>query len=386
MANLLGPRGHGTQDRQRLGEGVCLRFLRNRVSFKWGLWRTNGSIEVKGMGSEDVLRGGRYGHGPAPMDESWWAAVLKEDEAEHHAARPRHGGYSGEESGPLGTPEDWAWARQLYETDDTVELPVIGFNRGGLLVEARNLRGFVPASHLVGLDPAAPDTERSAQMTTLVGSRMVLKVIEYDPERGRIVFSHRAALAGPGRRAELLNRLQAGDRLEGAVTNVTRFGVFVDLGGVEGLVHVSELSWSRVRHPSDVTCCGQSMEVVVLSVDRDLGRVALSVKKLLPDPWATVEERFQLGQIVEGMITNVVKFGAFVCVGEGLEGLIHVSELGDGSFLHPRSVVREGEPVRARIIHIDGASRRLGLSLREVPQRSVEAGAAPPQPQAVSSS
>ncbi len=268
------------------------------------------------MGSEDGLRGGHFGQGPPPMDESWWAAVLKEDEAEHHSARPRHGGYSGEENGPLGTPEDWTWARQLYEADDTVELLVIGFNRGGLLVEARNLRGFVPVSHLVGLDPAASEAERGAQMAALVGTRMLLKVIEYDPERGRIVFSQRAALAGPGRRAELLNRLQAGERLHGDVTNVTRFGVFVDLGGVEGLVHVSELSWSRVRHPSDVTCCGQSLDVVVLSVDRELGRVALSVKKLLPDPWATVEERFQVGQIVEGVVTNVVKFGAFVCVGE----------------------------------------------------------------------
>ncbi len=337
------------------------------------------------MGSEDALRGGRVASGPAPMDESWWAAVLKEDEAEHHAPRPRHGGYNGEENGPLGTPEDWAWARQLYETDDTVELTVIGFNRGGLLVEARNLRGFVPVSHLVGLDPAASEAERSAQMAALVGSRMLLKVIEYDPERGRIVFSQRAALAGPGTRAELLNRLQAGDQLKGPVTNVTRFGVFVDLGGVEGLVHVSELSWSRVRHPSDVTCCGQALEVIVLSVDRDLGRVALSVKKLLPDPWATVEDRFHVGQIIEGVVTNVVKFGAFVCVGEGLEGLIHVSELGDGSFLHPRSVVREGESVRARIIHIDGPSRRLGLSLREVPQHAAQSEDAATQPAAVSS-
>jgi small subunit ribosomal protein S1 len=162
--------------------------------------------------------------------------------------------------------------------------------------------------------------------------------------------------------------------VRGTVTNVTRFGAFVDLGGVEGLVHVSELSWSRVRHPEDVVGCGQGLEVEVLSVDRELGRVGLSLKKLLPDPWTTVQERFQLDQVVEGVITNVVKFGAFVCVDEGLEGLIHVSELGDGSFLHPRSVVREGERVRARIIHIDGPARRLGLSLREVPQHPHDGG------------
>jgi small subunit ribosomal protein S1 len=324
------------------------------------------------MGSEDGLRGDRAGQGPPPMDESWWAAVLKEGREERTTSRPRPGGYNSDEDGPQGSPEDWAWARQLYEADDTVELAVIGFNRGGLLVEARRLRGFVPVSHLVGVDAGGSEAERTAHLATRVGSRLLLKVIEYDPERGRIVFSQRAAQAGPGRRTELLNRLKPGDRVTGVITNVTRFGVFVDLGGVEGLVHVSELSWSRVRHPSDVVCCGENLEVVVLSVDRDLARVALSVKQLLPDPWDTVEQRFRVGEVIDGVITNVVKFGAFVGVDEGLEGLIHVSELGDGSFLHPRSVVREGEPVRARILHIDGPSRRLGLSLREVPQRAPE--------------
>lgn len=326
------------------------------------------------MALDDGLRGSG-GDGPPPMDESWWAAVLKEDEAEPQARR-RLPNQRGGENGPQGTPEDWAWARHLYETDDVVELAVIGYNRGGLLVQARNLRGFVPVSHLVGIAPGDDEAERSAQLALHVGSRMRLKVIEYDPERGRIVFSQRAALAGPGCRPALLNALQPGARVRGVVTNVTRFGVFVDLGGVEGLVHVSELSWSRVRHPADVIRCGQEIEVCVLSVDRDLGRVALSMKKLLPDPWETVHEHYCLNQVVEGVVTNVVKFGAFVCVDDGLEGLIHLSELGDGSFLHPRSVVREGERVRARIIHIDGPARRLGLSLKDVPQR-------PPRPDGV---
>lgn len=315
---------------------------------------------------------GEWGEVPPPMDEGWWAAVLKEDPPEH-TGRRRASLQPGGENGAQGTPEDWTWARQLYESDDVVDLPVIGFNRGGLLVQARNLRGFVPVSHLVGVEAGEDEVERSARLACLVGSRMLLKVIEYDPERGRIVFSQRAAMAGPGRRAALLNGLQPGDRVRGVVTNVTRFGVFVDLGGVEGLVHVSELSWSRVRHPAEVVCCGQEIEVAVLSVDRDLGRVALSKRRLLPDPWETVHERYQVNQVVEGVVTNVVKFGAFVCVDEGLEGLIHISELGDGSFLHPRSVVHEGERVRARIIHIDGPARRLGLSLRGVPQHSSQA-------------
>jgi small subunit ribosomal protein S1 len=285
----------------------------------------------------------------------------------------------------VGLAEDWAWARELYEADDTVTLPVVGFNRGGLLVEARSLRGFVPISHLLGVQPVAEGAERVGLLSSHVGRSLSLKVIEFDPERGRLVFSERAAQAGPGRRAELLNSLKPGDRVRGSVTNITRFGVFVDLGGLEGLIHVSELSWGRVRHPSDAVSCGQTIEVKVLSVDRDQARVALSLKELLPDPWMTVESRYALDQIVEGVITNVVRFGAFVGIEEGLEGLIHVSELGDGSFLHPRSVLKEGEHVRARVIHIDAGERRLGLSLRQVPQHEQTSETQPEEREPLSS-
>jgi small subunit ribosomal protein S1 len=309
---------------------------------------------------------------PPPMDESWWSSILTEKEV--GKASKHHGpdGYLGERNDNRGTPEDWTWARELYDTDDTVDLPVIGYNRGGLLVEAQNLRGFVPISHLVSFQLETGDHERALQLGEFIGSDLCLKVIEYDPERGRLVFSERAAQAGPGRRTELLESLNPNSKVRGTVTNITRFGVFVDLGGVEGLIHVSELSWGRVGHPADVVQCGQEIDVQVLSVERDQGRVALSLKELLPDPWEAVEERYQVGDVVEGMITNVVKFGAFVGIEDGLEGLIHVSELGDGSFLHPRSVVREGEQVRVRVIHIDAAGRRLGLSLRQVSQSDYE--------------
>ena len=242
------------------------------------------------------------------------------------------------------------------------------------MVEAQSLRGFVPVSHLVSFHPEISDRERSMQLAELIGQQLCLKVIEYDPERGRLVFSERAAQAGPGRRTELLDSLTIGDKINGSVTNITRFGVFVDLGGVEGLIHVSELSWGRVRHPSDVLGCGDVVDVQVLSIDQDQGRVALSLKELLPDPWANVEERYKVEDIVEGQITNVVKFGAFVGIEDGLEGLIHISELGDGNFLHPRSVIREGEQVRVRVIHIDSHGRRLGLSMRQISQHSLATG------------
>jgi small subunit ribosomal protein S1 len=304
-----------------------------------------------------------------PMNsEAWWDAVLQDEGRYAPPSRPRTERPAGDRGNAQGAPEDWVWAREMYDADECIDLPVIGYNRGGVLVEARSLRGFVPVSHLVALLQHPTETDKTSTMTSLVGKTLQLKVIEFDPERGRLVFSERAAMAGPGRRLELLSSLEGGQVVKGVVTNITRFGVFVDLGGVEGLVHVSELSWGRVRHPADVVKVGDELEVQVLSVDQEQGRVGLSLRELLPDPWETVEERFDVGDVVEGTVTNVVKFGAFVGIDEGLEGLIHVSELGDGHFLHPRSVIEEGEDVKARIMHIDAASRRLGLSLRNVPQ------------------
>ncbi|MDF1499936.1 MAG: S1 RNA-binding domain-containing protein [Anaerolineales bacterium] len=312
---------------------------------------------------------------PPDLDESWWSAIMAEEEKQAQELVERSAPEPDRRVTHPGSPEDWSWAKELYQKDDVVELPIIGFNRGGLLVEARGLRGFVPVSHLVAVDPSFSEQERNAALEAMVDKKVALKVIEYDPDRGRLVFSERAALAGPGRRVELLTRLNPGDRVCGKVTNITRFGVFIDLGGVEGLIHVSELSWGRVRHPEDVIECGEELEVQVLSVDRDQDRVALSLKELLPDPWQEVEKRYEVGQTIEGEVTNVVKFGAFVGIEEGLEGLIHVSEMGDGNFLHPRNVVNEGEIVRVRIIHIDAEDRRLGLSLRAVPSIGGEAGA-----------
>jgi small subunit ribosomal protein S1 len=230
----------------------------------------------------------------------------------------------------------------------------------------RSLQGFVPASHLVNFPTQLSEDERMVALSRKVGTRLKLKVIEYDPAKGRVVFSERAAQSGPGSRQQVLGALRPGSVITGVVTNVCDFGAFVDLGGIEGLIHVSEVSWSRVGHPRDVLSYNQSVQVSVLSVDPDQGRVALSLKRLRPDPWANVEQRYRLGQVVEGKVTNVVNFGAFVGVEEGLEGLIHVSELADGHFLHPRNVVREGDRVRACVVSIDGPGRRLGLSLRRM--------------------
>jgi small subunit ribosomal protein S1 len=318
---------------------------------------------------DDVTRD--QGAAPPPPDEAWWTHVMKEEEKETDTKSGAENNYSLIDR-HAGNPEDWDWAGQLYQTDDTVNLKVIGFNRGGLLVEAQSLRGFVPISHIVAAQELQDEKSKTDLLTSLVGSSLCLKVIEFDPTRGRLVFSQRAALAGPGERTRLLEELEPESTVKGKVTNITRFGVFVDLGGLEGLIHVSELSWGRVRHPEDVVKCGEELEVKVLSVDREQGRVALSLKELLPDPWVDVDSRYQIGDMVEGVVTNVVRFGAFVGLEEGLEGLIHVSELGEGSFLHPRSVLNEGELVQARVIHIDPIERRLGLSIRQLSQEEDE--------------
>ncbi len=291
------------------------------------------------------------------VDEGWWASVLSEE-----GVRVPAGVAASPD--PVDPETDWQYAYRLHEDDTPVELLVTGFNRGGLLVSLRSLRGFVPASHLVDLPAHLSDEDRRAVLSGMVGQRLRLKVIEYDRSKGRVVLSQRAALASPGSRTALLDRLRPGEVVSGLVTNLTDFGVFVDLGGLEGLVHVSEVSWSRVNHPSDVLDVNQEIEVQVLSIDREQARVALSLKRCRPDPWKSVGERYSIGQMVSGTITNVVNFGAFISVEDGLEGLIHVSELAEGHFLHPRNVVQEGETVTARILHIDPPNRRLSLSLR----------------------
>jgi small subunit ribosomal protein S1 len=263
----------------------------------------------------------------------------------------------------------WALAQECLETGEVLELPATGFNRGGLLVDWDGLRGFVPASHLLDFPVYQDEEDRREELARRVGTRLELKIIELNSQEDRFILSQRLTTNEAHRRAEILARIQPGDQCQGHVTNLCAFGAFVDLGGVEGLIHISELSWGRVDHPRDVLEGGQLVQTYVLNVDPDEGRIGLSLKRLLPDPWETVEERYQTGELVEGTITNVVNFGAFARIEEGLEGLIHVSELAEGSFLHPRNVVQEGEKVVARVLSLDSRRRRMALSLRQAQTR-----------------
>lgn len=302
--------------------------------------------------------------GPPPLDESWWAALLAEEEEKLGGDSFAGDSPPSEKKESLSLIVDWTKANKIYQEDDTIEMRVTGFNRGGLLVEGENLQGFVPISHLVNLPTDKSEGNCEGLLAGYVGSDLLLKVIECDSNRGRVVFSERAAMAEPGSRNRLLESLNSQDRVWGTVTNITDFGIFVDLGGLEGLIHVSEISWGRVRHPSDTLKLGDKVEVYVISVDEERSRVALSLKRLHPNPWETAESRYRPGQITEATITSIMSFGAFARLEEGLDGLIHVTEMCPSSeTVNPKDVVREGQKIRVRVLQVDSARQRLGLSL-----------------------
>lgn len=331
----------------------------------------------------------------ASPDESYWQVLLNDVERSGaQAARPsnpreltaetRAARYDEKESSAapsvrdevidawdgwdqdMGTlAQDWEHAATLFETKERADLEVVGYNRGGLLVRFSRIQGFVPASQLLELPRELETQARQTELASRIGQKLCLRVIELDRDRNRLIFSERAA-ASDQRAEAFLETLNEGDVYPGSVTSLCGFGAFVDLGGLEGFIHISELSWGRVNHPSDVLKPGDQIQVYVMGVEVAQCRVTLSLKRLKPDPWTLVDERFEVDQLVEGQITNVVSFGAFVRVDEGLEGLIHISELAEGNFLHPRNVVSEGDWVTVRILNIDSANHRLGLSLRQV--------------------
>ncbi len=315
------------------------------------------------------------------MDEAYWQALLRDVENElgpekGAAADPRQEmdvPEVGPENGlwaPVSASDrqdseeaDWRRAEEFLATGQTVEATISGHNRGGLLAYFGKLPAFLPASHLVNPVAVQLPAARMAALAARAGETLTVKIIEIDRERRRLILSERCAQAGSPADA-LLAGLQAGQICRGKVTNLCAFGAFVDIGGFEGLIHISEWSWGRVNLPNEVVKPGDEVDVVVLEINPTAQKVALSLKRLRPDPWAGLEARYHVGQIVDAVITNVVTFGAFARLEEGLEGLIHISELAEGSFMHPRNVVNEGDKVRVRVLHVDGAKHRLALTMR----------------------
>jgi len=283
----------------------------------------------------------------------------------------------------------WRVAQEQYERGELLEAEVIDHNKGGLIVNLEGIRGFVPISQILNLkrEDNADSAETQNKLQTMVGKALQLKIIEINRNRNRLILSERLAVQEwrARRREELLNELEVGEIRQGTVSNLANFGAFVDLGGADGLVHISQLAWSRVNHPSEVLKVGQKVEVQVLSVDKERKKIALSIKRAEVDPWTTVEQRYEVGQLVQGTITKIAPFGAFARIEDGVEGLIHLSELPAGT-QDPKNALQEGQEVTVRIVRIEPERRRLGLSIRQSGETPIAQGdegaeSARPEPQ-----
>lgn len=262
--------------------------------------------------------------------------------------------------------QDWERAETYLANGETPELEIIGYNKGGLLVEFGRLSGFVPNSMIPNLPRGLNKNEKQASKAKMIGETLQAQVIEVNQSRKRLILSGRAA--EKARREERLHELEAGQKVVGTVSNVVDFGAFVDLDGVDGLIHVSRLSWDKVEHPSDVLQPGDQVEVLIKDVDLERERISLDRRALLPGPWDAFVEQFHPGDTLEGTVEAVRDYGAFVKLVDGITGLIHVSELLPGSSHEPEKVLDVGNKVLVRIIEIDTEQERVRLSMRRVPQ------------------
>ena len=261
--------------------------------------------------------------------------------------------------------KSWRRLQEIYEANEVIEAEVTNYNKGGLLVNLDGVRGFVPASQVTEIR-GGDEASKQADMARLIGSSLPLKVIEINRHRNRLILSERQAIQERRdvMKERLIEELKEGEIRRGRVSSICDFGAFVDIGGADGLVHLSELSWSRVRHPSEILKVGQEVDVYVLGINANEKKIALSLKRTQAEPWSRVATKYEVGQLVRGTVTQLANFGAFARIEDGIEGLIHVSELVDERVTHPKQVVGEGQELLLRIIRIDPQRRRMGLSLR----------------------
>ena len=263
----------------------------------------------------------------------------------------------------------WKLVAEMLENEEAYEGKVSGFNKGGLLVDVDGLRGFVPASQVSAVRRSqAVGSTPEQRWAKMQGDPIIIRVIEVDKERRRLILSERAA-SNETRQAvkeRVISELAIGGVHTGRVTSLAGFGAFVNVNGADGLVHLSEISWERVKNPNEVLKVGQEVEVKIISIDQEKNRIGLSLRQLQEDPWKTRISKFSVGQLVTGKITRLTKFGAFARIDNDVEGLIHVSEISDQRVEHPKEELKEGETVNLRIIRIEADRRRIGLSMRKV--------------------
>jgi small subunit ribosomal protein S1 len=337
-------------------EGVIVRIDQDEILVDIGL-KSEGVLSTKelpasGYGSFNELH----------LNDKVLVYVIQPESAEGHAVLSLK---------RANTERQWRNAEEQHKSGELLNARVIDYNKGGLIVDVNGIRGFVPISQIMNLrreEVAAggENQETAAKLQSMKDKVLQLKIIEINRARNRLILSERLAVQEwrQRRREELLDELKPGEVRRGVVSNLANFGAFVDLGGADGLVHISQLAWSRVNHPSEVLHIGQEVEVQVLSVDKDKKKIALSIKRAEVDPWTTVEQRYTPGQLVTGVVTKIAPFGAFARIEDGIEGLIHLSELTPG--VDPKTVLHEGAQLQLRILRIDAERRRLGLSLRQV--------------------
>ena len=343
-------------------EGVIVRIDQDEILVDIGL-KSEGILSTKelpanGYGSFHELH----------LNDKVLVYVLQPENAEGHAVLSLR---------RANTERQWRIAEEQYKNNELLKAKVIDYNKGGLIVDVNGIRGFVPISQIMNLKreevaAGGESQETAAKLQSMKDRELQLKIIEINRARNRLILSERLAVQEwrQRRREELLDELKPGEVRKGIVSNLANFGAFVDLGGADGLVHISQLAWSRVNHPSEVLHVGQEVEVQVLSVDKEKKKIALSIKRAEVDPWTTVEQRYQPGQIVTGVVTKIAPFGAFARIEDGIEGLIHQSELPAG--VDPKTVLFEGAQLQLRILRIEPERRRLGLSLRKAEEADAE--------------
>ena len=281
--------------------------------------------------------------------------------------------------------EGWREIQKFMEQDQPVEGVIVGFNRGGCILEVANVQGFVPMSQLITIsrDVFKQDSSESGEPRSddsigkdLVGNTLTVKVLEVNRSRNRAIFSERSALQEQRdeQKAVLIEKLEEGEVRKGVVTGISNFGAFVDLGGADGLIHISEMSWSMVESHEDLVKVGEELDVYVLRIDRETMKIALSLRRLQPEPWETIFERYQVGDVVDATVTKIANFGAFARLEDSIEGLIHITELSDAVITNPNEVVSEGQEIKVKILKIEMDRKRLGLSLKQTVEGLDSAG------------
>jgi small subunit ribosomal protein S1 len=260
--------------------------------------------------------------------------------------------------------EDWRSAEKIMDAGETVEAKVIQDNRGGLLVSYGRLTGFVPQSHIISLPRFTSSDELEEAKRGLVGDSLLLKFIEIDRKRNRLILSERDARAQA--QQSRISELEVGMKVTGRVVSIVKFGAFVDIGGVDGLIHISKLDHRHINHPGEVVAVGDEVEVIIDSIEEDQQRISLNRVALLPNPWDEVMSEYNIGDLIQGMVSNVVDFGAFIQLPNGLQGLVHVSKMSSFGTSNPRNIVREGDVALVRIISIEPQEQRIGLSMDDV--------------------